>query len=139
MRAEGDELAAALGVFDDTLCIFCVGVDAANAAGIEDFQLGREIVLKVRVLDGADMVAADVQKRADVKHDAAHAAIFERLGRSLHHKVRNAGFVSIFKVLVELKHLGRRDVRLLAYFAVVVVDGGENGALRLIFRAQPVI
>ena len=87
MRAKRDEVAAVLGVFDDTLCILCVGVDAADAAGIKNFKLGREIVLKVRVLDGADVVAADVQKRADIECDAAHAAVFERLRRRLHHKV----------------------------------------------------
>lgn len=61
VRAEGDELAAALGIFDDAVCVLGVGIDAADAAGIKNFKLGREIVLKVRVLDGADVVAADVQ------------------------------------------------------------------------------
>ena len=87
MRAEGDEVTAAFGVFDDALGVFGVGIDAAKTAGIENFKLGGEIIFKVGVLDGADVVAADVQKCADVERDAAHAAVFERLGRSLHHKV----------------------------------------------------
>ena len=139
MRAERDEVAAILGVLDDAVCILGVGIDAAKTAGIENFKLGGEIIFKVGVLDGADVVAADVQKCADVERDAAHAAVFERLGRGFHHKVGNAGLVSVFKVLVELEHLGRGDVRFLTYFAVVVVDGRENGALGHRLRAQPVI
>ena len=139
MRAERDEVAAILGVLDDAVCILGVGIDAAEAAGIENFKLGGEIIFKVGVLDGADVVAADVQKCADVKRDAAHAAVFERLGRGFHHKVGNAGLVSVFKVLVELEHLGRGDVGLLGALAVVVVDRGENGALGHRLRAQPVI
>ena len=42
-------------------------------------------------------------------------------------------------MLVELKHLGRGDVGFLGALAVVVVDGGENGALGHRLRAQPVI
>ena len=91
------------------------------------------------MLDGADVVAADVQKCSDVVRDTAHAAVFERLGRGLHHKMRNAAFIGVFKVLVELKHLGRGDVGLLGVLAVVVVDRGENGALGHRLRAQPVI
>ena len=79
VRAKRDEVAAVLGVFDDAVCVLGVGIHAAEAAGVEDFELGVEVVLKVRMLDGADMVAADVQKRGDVICDAAHAAIFERL------------------------------------------------------------
>ena len=111
----------------------------AEAAGVENFELGVEVILEVRVLDGADVVAADVQKCSDVVRDTAHAAVFERLGRGLHHKMRNAAFIGVFKVLVELKHLGRGDVGLLGALAVVVVDRGENGALGHRLRAQPVI
>ena len=87
MRAERDEVAAILGVLDDAVCILGVGIDAAEAAGVENFELGIEVVFKIRVLDGADVVAADVQKCSDVVRDTAHAAVFERLGRGLHHKM----------------------------------------------------
>ena len=85
------------------------------------------------------MVAADIQKCTDIKRDAAHAAVFERLGRGLHHKMRNAGLVGVFKVLIKLKYLWRGDMGFLAYLAVVVVDGGEDGALVPVLCAQPVI
>ena len=139
VRAERDELAASLCIFNDAPGVLCVGIDAAEAAGIKDLELGGKVILKVRMLDGADVVAADIQKRTDVERDAAHAAVLERLRRGLHHKMRNAGLISVFKVLVELEHLGRGDVGLLGAFAVVVVDRGENGALGLVFRAQPVV
>ena len=87
MRAERDEVAAILGVLDDAVCILGVGIDAAEAAGVENFELGIEVILEVRVLDGADVVAADVQKRGDIVRDAAHAAVFKRLRRGLHHKM----------------------------------------------------
>ena len=51
----------------------------------------------------------------------------------------DAAFISVFKVLVELEHLGRGDVGLLGALAVVVVDGGENGAFGHRLCAQPVI
>ena len=139
MRAERDEVAAILGVLDDAVCVLAVGIDATDAAGVENFELGGKIVLKIRMLDGTDVVAADIQKCADIKRDAAHTAVFERLGRGLHHKMRNAGLVGVFKVLIKLKHLWRGDMGFLAYLAVVVVDGGEDGALIPVLCAQPVV
>ena len=53
MRAERDEVAAILGVLDDAVCVLGVGIDAAEAAGVENFELGIEIILEVRVLDAA--------------------------------------------------------------------------------------
>ena len=51
----------------------------------------------------------------------------------------NAGIVCVLKMLIELQHLGRRDVRLLGDDAVIIVDGGENGAWGLALAREPVI
>ena len=139
VRAEGDQLAAAFGVFDHALRVLRVGVDAAETAGIKNLQLGCKIIVKIGVFDGTDMVAADVEPCAHVKRDAAHAPVLERLGRRLHDKVRDPRIHSVLKMPVKLQHLRPRNVRFLAHHTVVVVNGGEDGARRLVLRSKPVV
>ena len=140
MAAEGDEFAAARPRVGDGLRgVVGVGIDAADAAAVEELQLRGVVIREIRVLDGTDVVGADVQERAHVKGHAAHAPDLERLRGDLHHQMGNAGIVCVLKMLIELQHLGRRDVRLLGDDAVIIVDGGENGAWGLALAREPVI
>ena len=158
VAAEGDELTAARPRVGDGLRgVVGVGVDAADAAAVEELQLRGVVIREIRVLDGTDVVGADVQERAHVKGHTAHAPDLERLRGDLHHQILHTvigrlahhaegvhrfggGQIGcVLKMLIELQHLGRRDVRLLGDDAVIIVDGGENGAWRLALAREPVI
>ena len=80
VTAEGDEPAAAFFcVLERFFGVFGIHIDAAGAAAIENFELGGVIVREIRMLNGADVIGADIQKSAHVKGHPAHAPDLERL------------------------------------------------------------
>ena len=74
----------------DAVGVVGVEVDHGAAALLEDLQLGGEVILEVLVLDGADVVEADVQEAPDREVDAVGAVVLERLAGDLHHKAAEA-------------------------------------------------
>ena len=59
--------------------MLAVHVDHGGAADVKDAQLALEVVLKVRVLHGRDVVAPDVEEAGHVKREAQHAVVLEAL------------------------------------------------------------
>ena len=91
------------------------------------------------MLDGADVVFADVEERAYVKGHVAHAPDLERLAGRLHDEMRDTAVIRVLEVLIQLQHLRRRDVRLLADDAVIGVDGGDQRAVGLAGAGEHVV
>ena len=131
LLGEGDDLAAArLGGGQHPAGVFAVQIDAPHLRLGEDPQLGGEVVLKVGVLDGGDVVQADVQEAGGGEAGAQGAVVLQRLAGHLHGEVGDAGRHRVGKVPLEIQGLRRGEVGLEALRAVVGVDGGDDAALR---------
>ena len=127
---EGDDRPSAVpGGPQHPVGVVAVQVDAADPGLGEDLQLGGEVVLKVRVLDGGDVVLPDVEKAGGGKFRAQGAVVFERLAGHLHGQVLQAGPEGVGEVALELQGLGGGEVGLKALHPVVGVDGGDDPAL----------
>ena len=103
-----------------------VQIHAGDAGLGENFQLGGEIVLKVRVLDGGDVVGADVQKAGSGKVGTQGAVILQRLAGHLHGHIAQAVVPGVGKVPLKLQGLRGGEVGLELLCAVIGVDGGDD-------------
>ena len=131
MRTEGNDTAPArFRILKHPAGVFRIGIDAGKAAGIENFQLGGKIILKIRMLYRADMVAPDIREAGDRKIHPVNPAVFQSLTRHLHHKMGKPRRNRVFKVMDKLDSLRRCQVRLLAYPPVVIVHRREYRTLR---------
>ena len=129
-QAEGEHAlgAARLSRRQDAVGVVGVEVDHRAAALLEDLQLGGEVILEVLVLDGADVVEADVQKAPDGEVDAVGAVVLERLARDLHHKAAEARVSGVGQVAPQVGALGSRVARRAVLNAVVGLDGADDAA-----------
>lgn len=82
------------------------------------------------MLDGGDVVQADVQEAGGGEAGAQGAVVLQRLAGHLHGEVGDAGRHRVGKVPLEIQGLRRGEVGLEALRAVVGVDGGDDAALR---------
>ena len=99
---EGDHRPAAVpGGLEHPAGVVAVQIDAAQVRLGENPQLGGKIVLKVRVLNGRDVVVADVQKTGGSKVGAQRAVVFERLAGHLHGEVFHPRLHPVGKVALE--------------------------------------
>ncbi len=110
--------------------VVTVQIDAAHVGLGKDVQLGGEVVLKVRVLNGGDVVVADVEKAGGGKVGAQGAVVLQRLAGHLHGEVGDPRRHRVGKVPLEIQGLGGGQVGLEALHPVVGVDGGDDAALR---------
>ena len=127
LLGEGDDGAAPLlSGLEHPLGVVAVQIHAGDAGLGEDLQLGGEIVLKVRVLDGGDVVGADVQKAGSGKVGTQGAVILQRLAGHLHGHIAQAVVPGVGKVPLKLQGLRGGEVGLELLCAVIGVDGGDD-------------
>lgn len=98
--------AARLGGGQHPAGVFAVQIDAPHLRLGEDPQLGGEVVLKVGVLDGGDVVQADVQEAGGGEAGAQGAVVLQRLAGHLHGEVGDAGRHRVGKVPLEIQGSG---------------------------------
>ena len=110
--------------------VVAVQVDAVDRPLSEDAQLRGEIVLKVGVLDGGDVVIADVEEAGGGEVGAQRAVVFQGLAGHLHGQVLQPGLDRMAEVALEVQGVGGGDVGLEPLHPVVGVDGGDDAALR---------
>ena len=91
----------------DALEVGGAEVDHGVVALGEDLELAGEVVLEGGVLDGGDVVCADVEERRDVEREAEAAVILERLARDLHHHGGEVLIAGVGEVAPEVGRLGR--------------------------------
>ena len=108
-----------------------VQIDAVDGPLAEDPKLGGEVVLKVGVLDGGDVVVADVEKGGGGEIGAQGAVVLQGLAGHLHGQVLQSGLHRVGEVALEVQGVRRGDVGLKAVHPVVGVDGGDQAGLRL--------
>ena len=105
-----------------------VQVNAGQRRLGEELQFGVEIVLKVRVLNGGNVVVPNVEKGGGGKGDAQGAVVLQRLAGYLHHQIFHAGGAGVGKVPLQLQGLGGGEVGLEALHPVPGVDGRDDAA-----------
>ena len=113
---------------ENALEVGAAEVHHGGAALAEDLELACEVVLEGGVLNGGDVILADVEERGDVKFDVQGAVVLERLARHLHDHGGEVGVTRVGKVAPEIRRLGRGVGRLAVLDAVVRVDGPDNTA-----------
>ena len=137
---EGDEPPAGLpGGVEHVLHPLGVQVDHGQGGVAEDLQLGGEVVLKVGVLDGGDVIVADVEEDGGREGHAVHAVVLQSLGGDLHGEVLHSAPGGIGEVALEVQGLRGGEVGLEPLHAVVGVDGGDDAALRLFPGGQVLV
>ena len=94
----------------------------------EDLQLGGEVVLKIRVLNGGDVVVADIEKDGGGEIHAVHAVVLQGLAGDLHGEVLQAGGHGVGKMALQVQGLRRGEVGFEPLHAVKGVDGGDDAA-----------
>ena len=130
---EGDEPGGAGGGLQHPAGLVGVQVDHCQAGVLEDAQLGGEVVLKIRVLDGGDVVVADVQEHGGGELHAHHPVILQGLGGDLHGQVVQPRRGGVGQMALQVQGLGGGEVRLEAFYPVVGVDGADDPALGPLF------
>ena len=99
LLGEGDDPGAGLpGGLQDPVGVVGVQVDAGGGGLAEDPELGGEVVLKVRVLDGGDVVQADVQEDGGGELHVHHPVILQGLAGDLHGEVAHFALHSVGEV-----------------------------------------
>ena len=137
---EGDDAGAALpGRFQHPVGVVAVQVHAGGGGLGEDAELGGKVVLKVRVLDGRDMVHADVQEHSGGKLHVLHPVVFQRLAGDLHAQVPDAGRHGVGKVPLQLQGFGGGQVGLELLHAVIRLDAADDAAGRLLLGGQVLV
>ena len=131
-----DRLAAGPGGLQHPVGVVAVQIDAADPGLGENAELGGEVVLKVRVLDGRNVVLADVQKAGGGEVGAQGAVVLQSLAGHLHGQVLHPRGNSVGEVALEVQRLGGGEVGLELLHPVVGVDGGDHagGGLPLPFH-----
>ena len=123
LHGEGRDLLALGGCRLDIGKAVAVRIDVGVARDLEQQELGGEIVLKIRMLDVADVVRRDVQKHAVVKMDAADAVVFQRLAGNLDDHARQAIFHGVVEIAIEIDVFRRRQLGRRVDLAVVDARG----------------
>ena len=132
LLGEGDHrLPGGLGGGEHLGGVVAVQVDAVHLGLAENFQLGGEVVLEVRVLDGGDVVVADVEKTGGGKFRTQGAVVLQRLAGHLHGQVLQPRLCGVGQVPLEVQGLRSGQVGLKALRPVVGVDGGDDPRLPL--------
>ena len=103
-----------------------IQIHHSRAALLEDLELGGKVVLKCWMLDGRNMVLANVGKRSHSKIDAIGALVFERLARGLHDHMLAATYNRIRKPALELKGFGRRELGNARFDTVIKLDARKQ-------------
>ncbi len=128
---EGDDgPARGPGRFQHPVGVVAVQVDAVHRPLPEDAQLGGEVVLEVRVLDGGDVILPDVQKAGGGEVGAQGTVVLQGLAGHLHGQVVDAAGGGVGEVPLEVHRVGGGDVGLEPLYPVIGVDGGDHGGLR---------
>ena len=82
------------------------------------------------MLDGRDVVIADVEEGGGGEVGAQGAVVFQRLAGHLHHQIVQSRLRRPGEVALEVQGVGGGDVGFEALHPVVGVDGGDDPALR---------
>ena len=132
LPGEGEHrLSGGLCRLQDPVGVVAVQVDAVHRPLLEDAQLGGEVVLEVRVLDGGDVVLADVQEAGGGEVGTQGPVVLQRLAGHLHGQILQAVVQGVGEVPLELQGLGSGQVGLEPLPPVVGVDGRDDAAVRL--------
>ena len=116
-----------------------VQVHAVDRPLGKDLQLGGEVVLEVRVLDGGDVVVPDVEKAGGGEVGAQGPVVLQRLAGYLHGQVLQPVVQGVGEVPLELQGLGGGQVGLEPLRPVIGVDGRDDTALRLALLGQVLV
>ena len=127
LRAGDDALAGCLRRSKHAVRL--VDVQAHHAApGLgEHLELAGKVILEVGVLDGRDVVLADVGEAHHGEVHAIRAVVLEGLARCLHHQLARPHTHGVGDVRLELEGLGSGELGGPASHAVVERDAGEDG------------
>ena len=124
-RTEGNEPAAGgAGRIGNAIGKRSIMIYAGNLTLRKNLQLGRKIILKVRMLSRADVIGADVQEAGNVKPGTVNPLIFEGLTGNLHNQVRQPAVYGVGQVLLQIQRFGRGQMGFFPDDAVVVFDRG---------------
>ena len=116
-----------------------VQIDAGHISLVENFQLGGEIVLKIGMLYGRNVVAADVEETGGGEVGIQGAVILQRLAEHLHGDEGNPRRDGVGKMAVQFQRFGGGQMGLKAIHAVVGVDGGDHAALTLVLLLEVLV
>ena len=94
----------------------------------EYLELACEVILEIGMLDGRDVVLADVDETSDGKVDPKGAVILKGLARGFHHQFACAHRGGVGDMALELEGLGGGELRGSARDAVVENVCGEDGS-----------
>ena len=116
-----------------------VQVHAGGGRLRKDPQLGGEIVLKVGVLNGRDVVGADVQEDGGGELHVEHPVVLQGLAGDLHGQVAHVSGHAVGKVPLQVQGLGGGQVGLEPLHAVVGLDAADDPAGLLLLGGQILI
>ena len=105
----------------------CLQVDNGLARLAKNPQLGGKVILPGGVLQGGDVVAADVQEGRHVQVQADDAVVLEGLAGDLHDQVVQVAVARVGDVAPQVAGLGRGVDALRALDAVEGLDGADDG------------
>ena len=108
--------------------VVAVQVHAGGGRLGKDPQLGGEVVLKIGVLNGGDVVHADVQKHGGGKLHVLHPVILQGLAGDLHGQIPDPRPHRVGKVAFQVQGLRGGEVGLELFHPVVGLDGGDHPA-----------
>ena len=104
-----------------------VEIHHGHAAALEQQQLALEIIFERGMLDGRDVVLAEIRERAHGKVHPEGATELDGLTRRLHDHVLAAHAGGVGEPPLELEGLGRGEQRVAALDAVIVLDSRQQG------------
>ena len=132
----GDGACADGRSLEHTVHVVHVQVHHGAVALGEQLELARKVVFERGVLDGRDVVLADVGESAHGELHAVGAVVLERLARGLHDHVLAAADHRVAQAALQLEGLGRGELGDAALHAVVEVDAREQRAFRAAGHAR---
>ena len=104
-----------------------IQIHHSRAALLEYLELGGKVVLERWMLDGRNMVLANVGKRPHCKVDAIGTLILECLARCLHDHVLATTQNSVRETTLKLEGFGRRELGNARFDAIVKLDTRKQG------------
>ncbi|CCY27433.1 unknown [Firmicutes bacterium CAG:114] len=131
--------AAPPGRLQHPVGVVAVQVHAGRGGLGKNPQLGGKIVLEIRVLNGRDVVHADVQEDRGGKLHVFHPVILQRLAGDLHGEVPHAGGHPVGKVALQVQGLWGGQVGLKLLHPVIGLNGGDHPAGGLALGGQVLV
>ena len=106
LNAKADLLTTKAIAHEIAVRVICIVNHRAGVVLGKQAALGAFVVLKIRVLAGADVILRQVRKGHDLKRNAVHAMVAQGLTADLQHTVMHTGVQHLPEQAVQLKAFG---------------------------------